>query len=512
MTDALPTSSHGLDEQSPLLPRHPAPSTPKAKWSPAAISYLFLLVIVVGVAADAVSTPALTRIYESIYCRRYFAEHDPSLIGRDGRDSVPEELCKVPKVQGEVAMLKAWQTFFDAVGGISFAIPWGWYADSRGRKPVLLLTTYSLLARAIWIQIVCLCWKTLSLRLVWLSAIHSVSGGAPVFSALAYVVIADVTPQQERGAMFFRFGASQLFATFISSPLAAFLMRLGLFVPTIAGTVFYGLMCALVSLIPETKGYSSTKPPSRAGPFPPVESSTMRERIRKIPAHVRDSAAFLWSDRRISILVLVYSVHSLVIDANELLIQYISAHFAVSLSHATLVLAFQSALIIVHLLFVLPAITHFLTARLGMAVQLKDLYLARWSALFLSLGLLGIGIAPTLLLLITAIPFEVAGWGFTFVVRSLMTSFVESHHVARLYTVLTLVDTAVLMVGSPVTAALFDRGMSSGDGSTAGLPYVVCSLLVAVFGVLVLFVRIEGELPEEAVDGDEVTRREDGHV
>ncbi|KAL1647328.1 hypothetical protein SLS58_002656 [Diplodia intermedia] len=119
MANTTPTAED--NEQSPLLPQHPAPSASKAaqgrsKWSPAAISYLFLLVIIAGVAGDAVSTPALTRIYESIYCRQYFAEHDPSLIGRDGGDNVPEKLCKIAEVQGQVAMLKAWQTFFDAIG------------------------------------------------------------------------------------------------------------------------------------------------------------------------------------------------------------------------------------------------------------------------------------------------------------------------------------------------------------------------------------------------------------
>lgn len=104
---------HSPDERSPLLPPH-SPSAPaRTRWSPATISYLFLLIIIAGVAADGISAPALTRIYETIYCRQYFAEHDPSLIGRD---NVPEKFCKIPAVQGKVAMLKAWQTFFDAIG------------------------------------------------------------------------------------------------------------------------------------------------------------------------------------------------------------------------------------------------------------------------------------------------------------------------------------------------------------------------------------------------------------
>lgn len=281
-------------------------------------------------------------------------------------------------------------------------------------------------------------------------------------------------------------------------------MRLGPFVPTVVGIAFWGLMCALVSLIPETKGYSSSKPTSQDLPPPHVEHSTIGQRISTIFARMRDSTAFLWSDKRVTILILAYSVHSLVYNASDLLVQYVSARFNIPLSRATLILGLQSALIIVHLLCILPAITHILTTRLRMAAQLKDLLLARWSAFFLSLGLVGIGIAPTMLLLIAALPIEVAGWGFTFLTRSLMTSFVESHHVARLYTVLSLVDTAVLMVGSPVIAALFDRGLSSGSGIAAGLPFVTCGLVVAAFSAPVLFIRVENEAVEES-DEQEVS-------
>ncbi|GME49366.1 Major facilitator superfamily domain general substrate transporter [Neofusicoccum parvum] len=191
----------GSDERSPLLPATaPSPSLEqhRRKWSPAAISYLFLLVIIAGVTADNVSLPAFTRIYESIYCRQYYAEHDPSLIGRDGGDGVPEEFCKISQVQGEVAMLRAWQTFFDSVGTISLAVPWGYYADVRGRKPVLVMVTASLLARAVWMQVVCYFWRVFPIRTIWLAGLHSITGGSPMFAALAFVVVADVMPQEER--------------------------------------------------------------------------------------------------------------------------------------------------------------------------------------------------------------------------------------------------------------------------------------------------------------------------
>lgn len=479
----------------------------RRRWSPAAISYLFLLVIIAGTTADGISSPALTRIYESIYCRQYYADNDPSMIGRDGDDGVPEEFCKIGHVQGEVAMLKAWQTFFEAIGSILLAIPWGYFADVYGRKPVLMSVTYALLARAIWIQVVCYFWKTLPIKLVWLTGLYSITGGASVFSALAFTIVADVMPQEKRVNMFFRYGACQLFARFLSSPLASFIMPFGLFVATVVGTVLYGLMCFLVSLIPETLDYNTEGSANGDGSTtpPPKRTATLKQRIRRLPGQVRESTAFLWSDIRVLILVLTYLTHSLIGNLDDLLVQYVSARFHIPLARSTLVLAFENALMIVHLLAIMPGITYLLTKRYNMPSQRKDLLLGLWSALFLTAGLFGIGIAPTLPLLITAIPVLVAGVGFAYLTRSLVTSFVEPHHIARLYTVLTLVDMAGLMAGSPAFAALFDRGLEQGGGGVAaGLPFIVCGLVIAISGASMLFIRI-GDGPS-AGDEEEAER------
>lgn len=292
-----------------------------------------------------------------------------------------------------------------------------------------------------------------------------------------------------RVAMFFRYGASQLFATFISSPLSAFSMQFGLFVPTVLGTCLMALMVWLVSFLPETLNYSAGVTESHSPTPSSKTTATVKERIRQLPSRVRGSTSFLWSDVRVAILVPIYSMHMLIYNTNDLLVQYTSARFHIPIYRAALITSLQSALVIVHLLFILPALTRFLTARLGISSQAKDLLLARWSALFMALGFFGVGLAPTLPLLITAIPVEVAGWGFMFVTRSLVTSFVEPHHVARLYMVLTLADVAGLMVGSPTLAGLFDRGLQSG-GAAVGLPFVVCGSMVAAVGTLLLTFRV----------------------
>lgn len=61
----------------------------------------------------------ITRILESIICHSYYERH-PDLVGFEGR--IPEEMCKISPVQGELAMLKGWSSLFDCLPGIGPSI------------------------------------------------------------------------------------------------------------------------------------------------------------------------------------------------------------------------------------------------------------------------------------------------------------------------------------------------------------------------------------------------------
>jgi hypothetical protein len=43
------------------------------------------------------------RLYESVICKRYYREHEPSVISPAGR--IPEERCKMDSIQQELAVL-----------------------------------------------------------------------------------------------------------------------------------------------------------------------------------------------------------------------------------------------------------------------------------------------------------------------------------------------------------------------------------------------------------------------
>ncbi|KAK7525025.1 major facilitator superfamily domain-containing protein [Phyllosticta citriasiana] len=521
------------DETSPLLSPSPSPSPSSSssffstststrpdhhdhhrrRWRPTAICHLLLLVVVCHESADVVAGPALTRIYEAVYCRQYYARRGG--IGGDGGGGVggvggiagvPEEYCKVPQVQGEVALLKAWQVFFDAAGSLPFAIPWSYFADSYGRKPMLLIVVAAFFAKSVWIQVVCYCWRTLPIRLVWLGGLHSIFGGGAVAGAVLYTSIADVTDQDERVNVFFRFGAAQLFINFVATPLSASLMQFGPFTPTAVGSVIFFFSFTLVCFLPETMNYKEapepTSPePTEAGSCGGTEETTIPRRVKSLFKTLQHSAAFLTSDTRILVLLPSYSVHLLLYNTTDLLLQYTSARYRIPISRATLVVSLQAGLVMMTLLLVLPALAHHLTKRMRFAAQRKDLILARWSAAAMGVGFLGIGLAPSLPWLVAALPVQVVGWGVMFLIRSLVTSFVEQHHVARLYTVLTLVDAAGLMAGTPALAGLFDWGLSVGSWAS-GLPFVACAGALAAVGVVLSWIRLDEKTGEEDAEGE----------
>ncbi|KAK8183780.1 major facilitator superfamily domain-containing protein [Phyllosticta citribraziliensis] len=301
-------------------------------------------------------------------------------------------------------------------------------------------------------------------------------------------------------------GAAQLFTNFFATPLSAWLMQFGPFTPTMVGSAIFFFSFMVVCFLPETMEYKeapalTTTEPTQDSSCGSPRATTLPHRVKSLVKSLHHSVAFLTSDTRILVLLPSYSIHLLLYNTTDLLLQYTSARYHIPISRATLVISLQAGLVMFTLLLVLPALAHHLTKRLHFAAQRKDLLLARCSAATLAVGFLGIGLAPSLPWLISALPVQVAGWGVMYLIRSLVTSFVEQHHVARLYTVLTLVDAAGLMAGTPAMAGLFDWGLSVGSWAS-GLPFVACAGALVAVAVALLWIRLDDETKVEDVEGE----------
>jgi hypothetical protein len=90
-----------------MTDNNPPPSDPQQnKHSRTSSRYgvfvIFLLLSIINLAIRLLNLP-LNRVIELRYCKEYYQQHDPSVIGPDG--SILEELCKINEVQKKLAWL-----------------------------------------------------------------------------------------------------------------------------------------------------------------------------------------------------------------------------------------------------------------------------------------------------------------------------------------------------------------------------------------------------------------------
>jgi MFS family permease len=94
----------------------------------------------------------IMRTLEAIICNSYFKSTMP--IGMVFPDPIPEDHCKIPFVQSQLAMLKGWDLTFSCIPGILAAVPYGVMADKYGRKLVLMLGLVGILLGLSWVMVV----------------------------------------------------------------------------------------------------------------------------------------------------------------------------------------------------------------------------------------------------------------------------------------------------------------------------------------------------------------------
>jgi hypothetical protein len=111
------THDHDHNDHDHAKPTRPVPATAAAPTSASKITFrlkliLFAMVLAVEIGFAFLEGP-MVRVMESIACRQYYSEADPTKIGANGQ--VPEELCKLAEIQAELAAVKGYHMFFDGL-------------------------------------------------------------------------------------------------------------------------------------------------------------------------------------------------------------------------------------------------------------------------------------------------------------------------------------------------------------------------------------------------------------
>ncbi|KAK3675003.1 hypothetical protein LTR78_004936 [Recurvomyces mirabilis] len=524
-----PSKHNDASEHSPLLATSPAKPGSYIELPPrkSRISYRSLLLVLIAMvilssASDQIIQSPQMRIFESIICYRHYEQADPSriLLGRatvgpGAIGGVAEADCKIDEVQGELAMLNGYQQFFNGFPSLLLAIPLGWAADRYGRKPFLAVGLVSFAARASWVQLVTWFWQAFDIRLTWLSTLPTlVSGGDVVISGLFFVLLSDIVPEAERASTFLRVGACSILASVAMPPFAAMLMQTNPWIPCLIGLVLNFIPMFLLILVPETLNYrkhlspydsfpptpseeTQPGPPDLADNNPPMSANY----AARIASQVVSATDFLTADWRIPALILPFFGHMLMFNATQLLLQYMSKRYHITFSKATLLNTIFNGVKILGLFLILPYISKVIMRIFKFSDQRKDLYLARGTQVLLAVGYLFIGLSPTVPSAVLSMTLAALGMGTYLFVRSFLTSLVPSHHIARIYMIITLLETLGGMSGGALMANLFKGGLQLGGG-WIGLPFLFVGLVMLCSTALLCTVRLRpGE--DRKQDGDE---------
>jgi hypothetical protein len=329
--------------------------------------------------------------------------------------------------------------------------------------------------------------------------------------------------------VFFKFGVAIFGAEFFASLVSSWLMTLDPWIPTLIGfgIVMVGMLFALS--LPETMPAVAPKPkgqynvelsdlfsdddsfakssdqkreeeidtssviddPFEESPqFTKAKASKKQTIFTKIHICCRSYLSpytFILGNKRILLLLTAFLVYRLSRGSSWFLVQYISTRYNWSLAQANFLVSFKPALSVPLFLYVIPALSRYLLRY--MKADAKDLRLARISILLLTLGTLGIGLAPSIPALIPSLILQNSGSGFVFLIRSLVATLVEKDEMARLFTAIEILQSGGNVIASLSITTVFQAGLEMG-GPWIGLAWMMTSTLFGMVGLAIWKFRL----------------------
>ncbi|KAF4343720.1 major facilitator superfamily transporter [Fusarium beomiforme] len=472
--------------------------------------YVVLLCIVLAVVSDvgeSLYAAPRVRLFESVACTRYYLRHDPSLVDRHG--SVPERFCKINSVQDKVALVVGWQYFFDAIPAILLPIPYGYVADLRGRKWILVLALvgYTLswastlfFMLTIFSQVGVL---HLPLNAVWLSSLFFIIGGGPTTgTTLLTTVVADVVPAEVRSTVFFYRFCTDLVADLIVPPITSMLMHKNTWIPLLLAVAFQALSVILALGLPETLPVAD---PKRAGEdvddissaatsSDQAEASSKRGgKWRSWFTRTKVSFDFVIKDRVLSAFLFTFLISKVGRQAANMLFQYVSKRYGWTLAQAGFLISLRAGVNIALFTVILPFIATYMLV--SWSPTSRDLWIGRASIILLVLGSFILFLSETAVGMIIGLVISTLGSGFAPTMRSLTTSLVESRHpnatsdIGRLYALISVAEGTGSLVAGPGMALAFRLGMSWGQ-VWLGLPFGLAALLFAFVSIILFSVKV----------------------
>ncbi|THY93083.1 MFS general substrate transporter [Aureobasidium pullulans] len=453
-----------------------------------------LVIVITSVAGGLIGLP-FVRLIEDAICQEHYASR-PVEGGLFMTSDLDEAHCKVDVVQARLAYILAIQEMLDAIAGFTFALPYGLVADRIGRTKVLALSFLGIWLAGCWAGLVVWQRNLFPIWTIWFStAFQTIGGGPGIPMTMIYTIITDVQAEAERTNTFFYISVCGMIADLIAPTLAASLMTVSPWLPFTIGISAMAFAMLLTLSIPETY-HARTRITSspRQGPI------DAQPKPYGLLHHLNQILA-MFKSRSLCLIFVSFVGEQLILKNSGFAMRYVSKRFSWPLSRFGYFMSARALVGILIYLLILPRISSFLQHRMLFPPLRKDLLLARTMGIILAIGLF-LAAGPTLGCVLSGLLLVTIGSSFTTICRSIAAHFVDSRHVASMYTFLNLLNTAGAILASPLLASTFVLGMRWG-GDWQGLPYLCLGVLGTVSAIALFLIRRgTGEVEEMENDGE----------
>ncbi|KAK4171556.1 major facilitator superfamily domain-containing protein [Triangularia setosa] len=457
------------------------------------LTFITLFLIELGIG---ITVAPINAIMESIICRL----HHPRLpLSPDhsirrlagGVALIDDPICKSPDVQSELAMLRGWAQTFECIPGILGAVPYGILSDRWGRRPVLALSLLGCLLSVGFMYLIFYFSDVVPLWLFWWSsAFELIGGGGQVLVAMLYTFVADVVPIDGRATVFLQLNALFLGSQMVAGPLGGIMMVNNPWIPLWTSLVIIGVANLLILAFPETLHLHGKKDAAASSEDDSDdERSRVQQLLHKIKTGLEGIWEFILGNNSVSLLIISMTFVILGRFVGEILLQYATERYRWSWSRASIQLVIRNAFSMVTLLVLMPFASWFCLQHLGMSAVEKDIWLGRWSGMTAIVGCLIIAGATNGVLFSMGLIWFALGSGITSVIRSLLNSLVEEHHVGTVNTLIGFMENVGMMAAGPLLAKSLSLGLELG-GVWVGLPFVTAGLFIATSTAILWIFRL----------------------
>lgn len=392
-------------------------------------------------------------------------------------------------------------------------IPLSFLAEKWGRRVVLSLNLVSRAFMLSWALIVGHFDNVFPTKYIIAGPALSILGGDCVFNSLTYALVSNLTDDHVQRAIYFGYMSSVAYAVHLLGPaLASAAMTVSLWLPFWLGIFLLLVAVPTMRMLPspghpDTRGDDLDEEQREALLSSPLVKAQHDQKplFHSVAERLRSIRTIITSHpRNFTLLLLSFMLTSLASSDTKMLVQYISGRYHWTFAAAGYLMSGKAIVNFTLLTVIIPRLL-----RIGREVEGEvttkgvDKANIRHATLCLTvsvIGALGIAVAAKIWMLILSMFIYALGSALPIFTLSLLKSPAispphasgttnSSDFESLIFSIVMLVKTAGSLLGAPLMAALWVRGIGIG-GAALGMPFFVSAacyvIAVWVFRIMIV--------------------------